>query len=185
MCPSSNSSRLRTSSRRTFTCEPLLKYMSSVSTDAVVSFEKLGLGWLGTIPPKSDEVGLEMEDRGALREGNIPPRLVAGEYVGGGNVGIKFTFSGGNFAGISRGPRGVVDGEDKEASCGSKASELEREVPKCNLSNRAFKSKELGEVCLLAETDSCSSGRGDVVPESGREPRVCESAPLSEKPSQL
>lgn len=107
---------------------------------------------------------------------------MAGEYVGGGNVGIRFIFSGGSFAGISRGPRGVVDEEDRGADCGGEACELGRETPEFNLSNRDFKSKELGESRPLIETDSRPS---DIVPESDREPRACESAPLSEKLSQI
>lgn len=164
---------------------PLLKYVSSVSTDIIVSFEKLGLDWLGVIPSISNEIGREAEERGAPREGSMPPRLVAGEYVGGGNVGIKFTFNGGSFVGISRGPRRAVEEEDEEAGCGSEAGELEREVPEFNLSNRDFKSKELGEVCPLVETNPCSSRCGDVVPEPDQETRACESAPLSEKHSQI
>lgn len=115
----------------------------------------------------------------------MPPRLVAGEYVGGGSVGIKFTFNGGSFVGISRGPRRAVEEEDEEAGCGSEVGELEREVPEFNLSNRDFKSKELGEVCPLVKMDSCSSRCWDVVPEPDQGPRVCESALLSEKLSQI
>lgn len=55
-------------------------------------------------------------------------------------MGIEFTLKGGNFAGISLGPRGVAD--DK----GIEAGELERELLKLSLSNRDFKSKGLGEL---------------------------------------
>lgn len=134
------------------------------------------------IPSISDEVGWEAEERDALREGSILLRLVAGEYVGGGNVGIKFIFNGGSFAGVSRGPRRDVDKEDKEASCGGEVGKLGWEVPEFNLSDRDFKSKELGEICPLLEMDSdCESA----VLESDREPWACESAPMSENLSQI
>lgn len=137
------------------------------------------------IPSISDEVGREAEERDALREGSILPRLVAGEYVGGGNVGIKFIFNGGSFANVSRGPRRDVDEEDKGAGCEGEVCRLEREVPEFNLSNRDFKSKELGEVCPLPETDSRPSGCESAVLGSDREPRGCESALMSENLSQI
>lgn len=76
--------------------------MNRVSTDTTVSLEKLGFGWVG-FPPTSDKAGLGIEDRAAPREGRVPPRLLDGEYVGGGKVGIRFTFNESGFAGISRG----------------------------------------------------------------------------------
>jgi len=80
-------------------------------TEIVVS---LGAAGRGSALPDPTGAWAGKRGRAELRCGGIPVgdvKLVAGEYVGAGSLGIALTSSGGNFVGISLGPWRFADGD--------------------------------------------------------------------------